>query len=158
MFREVIRKKQILPQETCLQVLKNEVRGVLSVIGDDGYPYGIPMNHWYNEEDGNLYFHSGMAGHKVDAMKRCHKASFCVIDKGTQKDDDWALTFQSVVVFGKLKIVDDPKTAIDMIRKLSYHFTDREEYIEKEIRMAAARTLCFCLVPEHITGKWVNEK
>ena len=24
--------------------------------GEDGYPYGIPMNHWYNPEDGKLYY------------------------------------------------------------------------------------------------------
>lgn len=158
MFRNVVRVKQALSKEKCVEILKSELRGVLSVLGDDGYPYGMPMNHWYNEEDGTLYFHSGKKGHRVDAMKTCDKASFCVIDKGECKDGDWALTFQSVIVFGRLEIVEDPQIVIDMVRKLSYHFTDNAEYIEQEIRQDGSRTLCFRLIPEHITGKWVNEK
>ncbi|MBP3633068.1 MAG: pyridoxamine 5'-phosphate oxidase family protein [Oscillospiraceae bacterium] len=158
MFREVTRKKQALSNEVCVSILKQELRGVLSVIGDDGYPYGMPMNHWYNEEDGRLYFHSGMSGHKVDAMKQCAKASFCVMDKGIRAEDDWALNFQSVIVFGRLEIVEDPDRAIEMIRALSNHFTDDSSYVEHEIQQAAKRTLCFCLIPEHMTGKRVNEK
>ena len=76
MFREKIRKKQQITEEECIRILKEEPRGVLSVLGDDGYPYGMPINHFYNEEDGRLYFHSGMKGHKVDAIERCDKASY----------------------------------------------------------------------------------
>lgn len=158
MFRELTRKKQALSAEESLQILKNELRGVLSVIGDNGYPYGIPMNHWYNEKDGYLYFHSGKSGHKIDAMRSCDKASFCVMDSGTKSVDDWALNFNSVIVFGRLEIVDDTKMAIEMTRQLSYHFTNDHEYVEYEIKKSAANTLCFCLKPEHITGKRVNEK
>ena len=70
MFREMRRFKQVLSQEECIEVLKNEPRGVLSLIGEDGYPYGIPMDHWYCEEDGKLYFHCAKEGHKLDAVKR----------------------------------------------------------------------------------------
>ena len=56
LFRELARKKQALSHETCIEFLKTEPRGVLSVIGDDGYPYGVPMNFWYCEEDGKIYF------------------------------------------------------------------------------------------------------
>ena len=69
MFREMLRYKQALSEEECIEILKKELRGVLSVLGDDGYPYGMPINHFYNEEDGKIYFHSGMQGHKIDAMK-----------------------------------------------------------------------------------------
>ena len=59
MFREMVRKKQQLPETECIEILKREKRGVLSLLGDDDYPYGIPLNHYYNETDGKLYFHSG---------------------------------------------------------------------------------------------------
>lgn len=158
MFREVARKKQALSQEQCIHILKSELRGVLSVLGDDGYPYGLPMNHWYNEDDGCLYFHSGKVGHKIDAMKDYDKASFCVMDGGTKAQDDWALNFNSVIVFGRLEIVVDREKTIEMTRQLSYHFTNDHAYVEYEIEKAADRTLCFRLTPEHITGKRVNEK
>lgn len=157
MFREMLRKKQQIPAEECVEILKNELRGVLSVLGDDGYPYGMPMNHWYCEEDGKLYFHSGRMGHRTDAVQRCDKASFCVYDQGFRKEGDWALNIRSVIVFGRVEIIEDQEKAVEISRKLSYKFTSDEEYIENEIRSAGARVLCFALVPEHMTGKLVKE-
>lgn len=66
MFRPMRRWKQQLSDEDCIAILKNEPRGILSVLGDDGYPYGIPMNHWYCEADGKLYFHGAKTGHKIE--------------------------------------------------------------------------------------------
>ena len=79
MFREMVRKKQQLTREEAIELLKKEPRGVLSVLGDDGYPYGVPIDHWYNDADGWIYFHSGKEGHKVDAIRSCDKASFCIL-------------------------------------------------------------------------------
>lgn len=157
MFRDIVRKKQKISQEDCIKILTNEKRGVLSVIGDDGYPYGLPINHYYNPEDGKLYFHSGKTGHKIDAMKACSKASFCVYDSGFQKDGHWALNISSVIVFGRIEFIDDFDKAIDISRRLSYKFTDDEAYIEEEVKRFGAGVLVFALTPEHITGKLVNE-
>ena len=89
MFRDVVRTKQKLSEAECIDLLKSEVRGVLAVLGDEAYPYAVPTNFWYNAEDGKLYFHSGKRGHKIDAIKRHDKASFCVYDSGIRKDGDW---------------------------------------------------------------------
>ena len=158
MFRELFRINQKLDDAECIAILKAEPRGILSVNGDDGYPYGMPMNHWYNDEDGRIYFHSGKTGHKIDAMLRDSKASFCVLDQGTKQDGDWALTFRSVIVFDRIEPVEDFDRIIAISRQLSYKFTQDEAYIAEEIRRAGKRTFCFALVPEHICGKRVNEK
>ena len=157
MFRDVTRVKQQLPQAECIEILKSEPRGVLSVLGDEGYPYGMPMNHWYCEADGKLYFHSGMKGHRSDAMKACDKASFCVYDKGYRREGEWALNIRSVIVFGRLRVVEDEEKAMAFIRQLSAKFTDDEAYVEQEIREAMDHTLIFALDVEHMTGKLVNE-
>lgn len=157
MFREMVRKHQQLTRETCIELLKNEPRGVLSLIGDDGYPYGLPIDHWYNEEDGCLYFHSGKTGHKVDAMKACPKASFCVYDRGFRKEGDWALHIKSVIVFGKIEIVEDHEEAISLTRELSRKYTSDAAYIDEEIRKYGHEVLVFRLVPEHMTGKITKE-
>ena len=157
MFREITRIKQKLSDEECAEVLRTEVRGVLSVLGDGGYPYGMPLNHYYNEEDGCLYFHSGKKGHKIDAMAREPKASFCVYDRGYRREGEWALNIRSVIVFGKIEMVEDTETIYEIARKLSRRFTDDEEYIEREIQKSGPRTLMFRLRPEHIRGKLVNE-
>ena len=80
MFREMIRTAKQLPMEECITILKNEKRGVLSVLGDEDYPYGMPMNHFYNEDDGAVYFHCGKVGHRLDALRKHDKVSFCVYD------------------------------------------------------------------------------
>ena len=157
MFRPMVRKKQQITEAECIEILKNEPRGVLSVLGDEGYPYGLPIDHWYCEEDGNLYFHSGMTGHKVDAMKKHDKASFCVFDEGYRREGEWALNIRSVIVFGRIQIMEDQEKAMEIVRKLSYKYTSDTEFIEKEILQAGVHTLVFALVPEHMTGKLVNE-
>ena len=157
MFREMLRGKQRLPKEECIEILMREKRGVLSLLGDDGYPYGIPINHFYCEEDGKLYFHSGKKGHKIDAIRRCEKSSFCVYDRGFRREGEWALNIRSVIVFGRIEILEDRERIYDIARRLSRKFTDDEEYIEREIRNSGPGTLMFALAPEHMTGKLVNE-
>ena len=157
MFREMARKKQQISEEECVKILTNEPRGVLSVLGDDGYPYGLPINHFYNEDDGRLYFHSGKKGHKIDALLRCDKASFCAYDQGYKKPGDWALNIKSVIVFGRLRVVEDHEKALEISRRLSYKFTDDARYIEDEIVRSGPGVLVFELIPEHMTGKLVNE-
>ena len=159
MFRELVRKKQQISKEECITLLTEELRGVLSVQGDDGYPYGLPINHYYHEDDGCLYFHSGMTGHKIDAIRRCGKASFCVYDQGFRREGEWALNIKSVIVFGRIEIIEDKETIYDISRRYQtrrLHGTD-DAYIEKEITHSGPRTLMFRLVPEHMTGKLVNE-
>jgi len=157
LFRELIRKNKKLSDNECIDILKNETRGVLSVIGDEGYPYGMPMNHWYNEEDGCIYFHTGNIGHRLDSLRKCEKASFCTYDKGYKEEGDWAFKVKSVIVFGKIDILNDLDTIIDITTKLSYKFTNDDEYIKKEIAQSAHRTLLLKLTPEHICGKLVTE-
>ena len=157
MFREMVRNKQALSREDCLSLLKTEPRGVLSLIGDGGYPYGVPIDHWYHEEDGCLYFHSGPTGHKIDAIRDCDKASFCVCDKGYREAGDWALKVKSVIVFGKIEIVEDQGKAIELTRALSFKYTSDAAYIQEEIDKYGAEVLVFKLVPEHMTGKITRE-
>ena len=157
MFRELRRFKQALTKEECEKVLAEELRGVLSVMGDDDYPYGMPINHWYNPENGKLYFHGGKGGHKLDSITRSDKVSFCVYDSGFKKEGDWALNIKSVIVFGRASIVEDWEEASHAIRQLSYKFTTDDEYIDDDFRRNGNATVCFCIAPEHMTGKLVNE-
>ena len=157
MFRELTRKDKTLSEEECIHILKTEKRGVLSVNGDGNYPYGMPMNHWYNEEDGKIYFHCGAFGHRMDALKRDGKVSFCTYDNGYCKDGEWALRIKSVIVFGTIEILDDPDKIIEITTKLSHKFTNDEEYIKKEIRQYVRSTKLLVLTPQHICGKSVQE-
>ena len=91
---------------------------MLSVLGDDGYPYGMPMNYWYNKENGYLYFHSGKKGHKVEALAANNKVSFCVYDSGYKNEGEWALNISSVIVFGRVHIVEDYEDAMKICKEM----------------------------------------
>ena len=157
MFRELSRKNKAISEMECVKLLKEETRGVLSVLGDDDYPYGMPMNHFYNEEDGCIYFHCGKSGHRLDAIRKHDKVSFCVYDRGVMKDEDWALHVNSVIVFGKLEVIDDMASITEISTKLSHKFTQDEAYIQKEIEHYAKETLLLKLTPDHMCGKRVKE-
>lgn len=157
MFRKMRRIKQQITEDECIRILKENPRDVLSMIGDDGYPYGIPLNHYYSEDDGVLYFHCAKTGHKLDAIKTCDKVSFCVYDKGYRKEGEWALNINSVVIFGRMKLVTDEEKTREICINLARKFTDDEEYLEKELKYSLPNVQCLELIPEHITGKLVNE-
>lgn len=157
MFRKMRRFKQQIPEDECINILKNTKRGVLSLIGDGGYPYGIPMDHWYCEEDGMIYFHGAKEGHKIDAIKACDLASYCVYDEGFRKEGDWALNITSVITFGRISLVEDEALARKICTELVRKFTDDEEYLQRELKNALPRVQCLALAPEHMTGKLVNE-
>ena len=157
MFRQLVRKNKTLSREECIDILKQEKRGILSVNGENSYPYGMPMNHWYDENSDKIYFHCGNSGYRLDCLKNDNKVSFCVYDKGHAKKDEWALNFKSVIVFGKINIINDIDKVIDITTKLSHKFTNDEEYILKEISNHAHRTILLELTIEHICGKTVIE-
>ena len=148
---------QQIPEAECKEILKNEKHGVLSLLGDDGYPYGIPISHLYSEEDNRIYFHCAKVGHKIDAIRNYEKVSFCVYDSGYRKDGEWSLNINSVIVFGKIRLVTDGDLTRKICTKLVQKFTDDEVYLENELKNALPRVQCLELEIEHMTGKLVNE-
>ncbi len=155
MFREMRRFKQQLPEETCIEILRREPRGFLAVLGDEGYPYTFPINFIY--EDGKIYFHCGSEGHKVDAIKKCDKVSFCVIDKG-EKSESWSYYFNSVIVFGRIRMLEDREEVLKKARFLAEKYFPTEEEIEDVLSRQGHRVQCLELTIEHMTGKRVHEK
>ena len=155
MFRPMRRIKQQLDEREAWEVLRSAKRGVLSVIGDNGYPYGIWLNPYV--EDDRIYFHGAKEGHKIDAIRRDAKVSFTVIDDGVKDENGWAYTFRSVVVFGRIEFVEDQDAAIEICRRLAHRFNPSEHDIEEEIRRAGSRVQVLKLIPECVTGKRVHE-
>ena len=152
MFREMRRKKQLLSEEESIAMLKNCNEGVLAVLGDEGYPYAVPLNHAYHE--GKLYFHGAIEGHKLDAIKNCDKVSYCVIEKRDIVPEDVTTYFRSVIAFGRARLVTDPeekRAALFLLGRR--HAAEYEAKWTKEIEEAFARTGVIELAIEHLTGK-----
>lgn len=157
MFREMRRFKQQISKEECIKLLKEEPRGVLAVLGDDGYPYAMPMDHYYDERDGKLYFHGAQEGHKIDAIKKCDKVSYCVYNEGFRREGEWMLNITSVIAFGKIRIVEDEKKREEIARNLGLKFYPNPDDVEKEIKQSLHHMIGLELTIEHMTGKLVNE-
>ena len=156
MFRKMRRIKQQLSQEECIDILVNEPRGVLALLGDDDYPYTVPMSHVY--VDGKIYFHGAKEGHKRDAIKKHSKVSYCVLDDGVKQKDSWWYTFRSVVAFGKIRIIEDAQEKIDKLTYLGNKFFPTPEDTQEEINRLLNQTEVFEITIEHMTGKIVKEK
>lgn len=157
MFPKMRRFKQQISDEECREVLRSQVRGVLSVLGEDGYPYGMPVNFWFDEKTGNFYFHGAKKGHKISAIEKCDKVSLCVYDEGYREEGDWALNIRSVITFGRMHKVTDPDQVRLICQKLTERFPAPEGYADYEIEKVGNFVQCLELVPEHMTGKLVNE-
>ena len=159
MFREMRRFKQQVSDDECREILKTEKRAAFSVIGDEGYPYTIPINFFYDEKDHKIYFHSAGEGHKIDALSQCDKVCFTTWNQGFKKSGCWEWNATSVVVFGRAKLVIDAETAKDRLRKLAAKYYPTAAEIEEEMSSSAAsRVQVLAIEIEHMTGKLVNEK
>lgn len=156
MFRELRRKKQSLDMHECAKILVEQTRGVLSVLTENGYPYGIPVNHWYDPTTNKIYFHGAKEGHKIDSIKICDKVSYCVFDQGYKEPGEWAYNVKSVIVFGHIKIVEDKELIQTICKNLVNKFTD-DSYFEKEWEIASHSVCCLELTIDHMSGKKVKE-
>ena len=155
-FREMRRCKQALPAAECRAILRAEKRGTLAVIGDEGWPYALPLNFWYNEAENSIYFHCARAGHKLDAIAACDKVCFTVCDAG-ESAGDWSYYVKSVVVFGRAKAVEDPVRRLEKARCFGAKYFPTQAELEHELR-SIDRMALFEITVEHMSGKRVHEK
>ena len=153
MFREMRRKRQLLSQEAIQKVLYQGTSGVLAVLGDDAYPYAVPLSYVYDGE--KIYFHSAKSGHKIDAVSQNPKASFCVIDQDQIVPEEYTTYFRSVIVFGTIRILHDEAEKREAIEKLAVKYApdDTEENRKKAVERDWKPLCMLEMTPEHISGK-----
>ncbi len=146
------RQRQQLSEEESISILQKSTAGTLALLGDNGYPYAVPISYVY--ADGKLYFHSALSGHKVDAIRQCEKASFCVIDQDEVHAAEYTTYFRSVIAFGRIHIIDDDAEKLATARLLGnrYH-PNQEEALQKELANGLSRMLMIRFDIEHLTGK-----
>ena len=152
-FRKMRRIRQLLPEDMTLELLKRGSSGVLALAGDEGYPYAVPVSYCY--EDGKLWFHGATEGHKTDAIRRCDKASICVVTKDDVIEDKFTTHFRSVIAFGRIRIVEDDDEKRELTAKLArkYSPAQGEAAIQKEIDREWSALGVYEMTIEHVTGK-----
>ncbi len=154
------RHKQALPEAECQAILARNTHGVLATVGDDGYPYAVPMS--YVMARGKIYFHSAVSGHKIDALRECPKVCFTVVDADEVVAERFTTYFRSVIVFGIARILTEPADLRSALEALADKYSPGIGGREKEIESSLSRVAVIELTPEKITGKeaieLVNER
>ena len=155
-FRAMKRKRQQLSEAESIEILKKATAGTLALLGDGGYPYAVPLSYVYAE--GKLYFHSALSGHKVDAIRNCDKASFCVINKDDVQPEKYTTYFCSVIAFGRIHIIEDEQEKLETARLLGDRYNpNQEEALQKELEKGLSRMMMIRFDIEHLTGKQAIE-
>lgn len=151
-FREMRRNSQQLSNEESIAILQKATAGTLALLGDGDYPYAVPISYVY--DDGKLYFHSALTGHKVDAIRKCDKASFCVIERDDVQPERYTTFYRSVIAFGRIHIVENEEEKLSFARMLGNRYNPNdEERLQKELEKGFSRMLMICFDIEHLTGK-----
>ena len=151
-FRAMRRKRQQLSEEESVAILKKATAGTLALLGDNDYPYAVPLSYVYQE--GRIYFHSALAGHKVDAIRKCDKASFCVIEQDDVQPEKYTTFFRSVIAFGRIHIIEDEHEKLETACMLGNRYNpNHDEALQKEIEGGLSRMLMIRFDIEHLTGK-----
>lgn len=151
-FKGMRRKKQELNLTKCEEVLRRGTSGVLAIQGHEEYPYAVPLSYVY--EDSKIYFHSALTGHKISSLKENESVSFCIIDQDEIVPKKYTTYFRSVIIFGRIKFIEDEKEKKEVLQKLVRKYSI--DFIEKgqlEIKSQVDRTCILELVIDHISGK-----
>jgi nitroimidazol reductase NimA-like FMN-containing flavoprotein (pyridoxamine 5'-phosphate oxidase superfamily) len=152
MFREMRRKKQLLSEEETIEILKLCTSGVLGVIGNDDYPYTVPVSYAF--KDGKLFIHSAKQGHKIDSIKKNEKVTFCVIEKDEVIQETFTTHFRSVSIFGRARILtDDSDKRVALESLVEKYSPDYIQEGQKEIEQEWDRVCLIEIKIEHMTGK-----
>ena len=152
MFRELRRIKQALTNEECIEILKTCSTGILAVLGDNDYPYAVPLNYVYN--DNKIIIHCAKSGHKIDSIMKNNKVSFCIVEKDTVIPEKFATNYSSVVAFGKATLIDDEKMMRTALEHLNKKYSPNYEVEgQKEIDDSINSVLIIQIEIEHLSGK-----
>lgn len=151
------RHRQELSPEECRKVLERATSGVLAVAGDGGYPYAVPLS--YALDGDRLIFHSAREGHKIDAIARCPRASFCVVDQDDVHPAEFTTYYRSVIAFGQMRVIEDDaqKRAAAELLGRRYGPDLPHAACEEEIDRFWAGLCMLELRIEHLSGKQARE-
>ena len=153
MFPSMRRARQALPPEECDEILRRGTSGVLALSGADGYPYALPISYVYDGTQ--IYFHCARTGHKLDAIARNPKVSFCVIGQDMVAPLEYTTHYRSVIAFGRMTLVEDTGEKRSALEQLGVKYApmdsarNRAAYIEKDWDGVQVLKLTI----QHLTGK-----
>jgi uncharacterized protein len=102
--------KEIKDLSVIVQLLKTCSVGRLGTIGGDGYPMVKPLNFSYHE--GRIYFHTALAGEKIEDIKLNDRVCFEVDQpiafvRADRQPCEAGYLYRSVIIRGRASLVED---------------------------------------------------
>lgn len=158
MFKPIRKKINEIDHSAAETLLQSNRRGILAMNGDNGYPYAIPINYFYDSLAQKIYFHGAKAG-KVESLKVSDKVCFTVY--GNERIDEaesWAPYVQSVVVFGRCRLLEAGSESIEQLKEFAMKYYPDEALADDQIARNGRATQMFEITIEHMSGKQVQEK
>ena len=155
MFREMRRNNQMLEESESIAVMERGTSGVLAVLGDSDYPYAVPLSYVYKE--GKIYFHCARTGHKLEAIRKCEKVSFCVIDQDQVAPEEYTTHFRSVIAFGRARILEGEEKKKAALLLAEKYCPEQRDGWEAAVAREWKPLCAVEIAVEHMTGKQARE-
>jgi nitroimidazol reductase NimA-like FMN-containing flavoprotein (pyridoxamine 5'-phosphate oxidase superfamily) len=150
-MRDMRRNNQLLSQEDTEAVMFRGTNGVLACLGDEDYPYAVPVSYVYYKNI--LYFHCAKEGHKIDAISRNPKVSFAVIDEDTVESSKFTTCFRSVIAFGKARIVQGEEWLEAFAALVEKYSGDQSKEVKRRKIAGCEQSHIIAVDIVHMTGK-----
>lgn len=151
-FREMRRRDRALTEQDAREILAQADHGVLSTLGADGWPYGVPVNHVLCGDV--LYIHCAREGHKLENIAHEDRVSFCAVASSTVLPDTLSTLYESTIVFGRAALVTDPAERRQAFDRLVIRFCGGlTPEAERTIATSGPQTAVVRVRIERITGK-----
>jgi len=105
-------------------------------------------------DEGRLFFHCARVGHKIDAIKRNDKVSFCMIKSDEVVAEKFTTLYRSAIAFGRARILtDDAEIRFALNRLLEKYSPGFISEGQIEIENDWDRLCVVEIRIEHLTGK-----
>lgn len=133
------------------RILASGECGVLSTVGEDGQPYGVPLSYVYRNDA--VYFHSALTGHKIDNLRYNPKVSLCVIGNTKVLPAEFSTEYECAMAFGvasEVKGAEWHDALMWLVEKYAPAFIEEGR---KKIAQLAKVTKVFKIEIKHISGK-----
>jgi nitroimidazol reductase NimA-like FMN-containing flavoprotein (pyridoxamine 5'-phosphate oxidase superfamily) len=150
-IKKVRRKNREIGAHEAIELLSNCEYGVLSTVGKDGQPYGVPLSYAY--KNNCIYFHCALDGHKIENIKENSKVSFCVVGNTNVLPNKFSIQYESAIAFGVASEVQGAERNRALLWHLEKYSPEFIEEGKKYIDQNEKATKVIKIEIGHISGK-----
>ena len=150
-MKSIRRSDREITFQDARDILDNAEYGILSTVGKDGQPYGVPLSYVYKND--RIYFHCALSGHKLDNIEHSAKVSFCVVGSTKVLPNKFATEYESALVFGVASEVKEAERHDVLLWLLEKYCPDFIEEGKIYIEQKDKATKVFKIEINNISGK-----